>query len=242
MAIISLKDLKTQCDTNNTDWLSTPAVKNRIKNVIKNNKLPEDIVTFLWQKRELRWDITRNQKLSDKIVYFIIDHYKNKREVSKPIYREMLITQNLTSEYTTYIQKKFDNTDIKLDQYLDTWKNIPDEMSEITGVEYIFGFLKNQKYFFVEQYIETLVFLCKQHIYLDKMLDFISSSDDTVINMNIDPNPFLEKLGSAVYFEDSSIDKVSQILYPNRFKWFARFVVSRNNCSVSSKAILLLNS
>lgn len=230
--IISLKDLKEQCDAKNLNWLNTTNVKNRIKNVIKSNKLPIEVTEFLWNQRELRWDLIRYQTLSKDLQWFVLNNYKNPREISRPCYKEMLTRQDLEDDIINYI----DNSNAQ--DYLDAWKYIPEKMKRVVGTQKIFSYLEFEKSYYNKAYIETIVTICKERMFLREVLDLVIDNNySNAFNSNAS---FLEMLGSSIYFDDVSMDKMNKILEPETFKVWAKLVVSRNNCSTASKALLLL--
>ena len=151
--IISLKDLIQESVQNNKSWLETTNVKNRIKNVIKKEKLPINVVEFLWQKRELRWDIVKYQSISDDMMKFIIDNFDNKKEISRPIYKEMLISQKLSDDVLDYLGSTARSQEL----VLEAWKNVPDRMHQKFDIKNLFSFLEVEGTYYNIAYIKCKV-------------------------------------------------------------------------------------
>jgi len=233
--IISLKDLIQESVQNNKSWLETTNVKNRIKNVIKKEKLPINVVEFLWQKRELRWDIVKYQSISDDMMKFIIDNFDNKKEISRPIYKEMLISQKLSDDVLDYLGSTARSQEL----VLEAWKNVPDRMHQKFDIKNLFSFLEVEGTYYNIAYIQTIVTISKKKIFLSMLLDYILDRElsELVVLMG---EKFLETLCTGVFFDDSAIDKLSKILTPELFKKHTEYIISRGNCSNSTKALLLL--
>lgn len=233
--MISLKDLIQESASNNKSWLDTTNVKNRIKNVIKKEKLPIDVIDFLWQKRELRWDIVRYQVLSDDIMKFVIDNYDNKQEISRPIYKEMLISQKISDEVLDHLA----NTPRKQELVFETWKNIPERMHEKFDIKNLFSFIELDGNIYQQAYIQILVTILKKKVFLSMFLDYLLDRNLSIM-INERGQMFLETLCSGVFFDDDSIDKLSKILEPDLLRKCTEYIISRGNCSNTTKALLLL--
>lgn len=233
--IISLKDLIQESSLNNKSWLYTTNVKNRIKNIIRKEKLPPEVVNFLWEKRDLRWDIVRYQTISEDTMKFIIDNYDNKKEISRPIYKEMLISQKITDDVLDY----FANFQRKEELIFETWKNIPERMHEKFDIKSFFNLIEFDGYIYYSKYIQTLVTILKKKIFLSMFLDYIIDRNLSIM-INVQGEIFLEILCSSVFFDDDSISKLSKILESNLFRKYTEYIISRGNCSNATKALLLL--
>lgn len=233
--IISLKDLIRESSQNNKSWLETTNVKNRIKNVIKKEKLPIDVVEFLWQKRELRWDIVKYQVLSDDMMKFIIDNFDNKKEISRPIYKEMLISQKISDDVLDYLGSVARSQEL----VLEAWKNIPERMHQKFDIRNFYSFLELEGTYNNLAYIHTIVLISKKKIFLSMLLDYIIDKELSEL-VQLMGGRFLETLCTGVFFDDDSIDKLSKILTPELFKKHTEYIISRGNCSKASKALLLL--
>ncbi len=233
--IISLKDLIRESSQNNKSWLETTNVKNRIKNVIKKEKLPIDVVEFLWQKRELRWDIVKYQVLSDDMMKFIIDNFDNKKEISRPIYKEMLISQKISDDVLDYLGSVARSQEL----VLEAWKNIPERMHQKFDIRNFYSFLELEGTYNNLAYIQTIVLISKKKMFLSMLLDYIIDKELSEL-VQLMGGKFLETLCTGVFFDDDSIDKLSKILTPELFKKHTEYIISRGNCSKASKALLLL--
>ena len=233
--IISLKDLIRESSQNNKSWLETTNVKNRIKNVIKKEKLPIDVVEFLWQKRELRWDIVKYQVLSDDMMKFVIDNFDNKKEISRPIYKEMLISQKISDDVLDYLGSVARSQEL----VLEAWKNIPERMHQKFDIKNFYSFLELEGTYNNFAYIQTIVLISKKKMFLSMLLDYIIDKELSEL-VQLMGGKFLETLCTGVFFDDDSIDKLSKILTPELFKKHTEYIISRGNCSKASKALLLL--
>lgn len=233
--IISLKDLIRESSQNNKSWLETTNVKNRIKNVIKKEKLPLDVVEFLWQKRELRWDIVKSQTLSDDMMKFVIDNFDNKKEISRPIYKEMLISQKISDDVLDYLGSVARSQEL----ILEAWKNIPERMHQKFDIKNFYSFLELEATYNNLAYIQTIVLISKKKVFLSMLLDYIIEKELSEL-VQLMGGRFLETLCTGVFFDDDSIDKLSKILTPELFKKHTEYIISRGNCSNASKALLLL--
>jgi len=233
--IISLKDLIRESSQNNKSWLETTNVKNRIKNVIKKEKLPIDVVEFLWQKRELRWDIVKYQVLSDDMMKFVIDNFDNKKEISRPIYKEMLISQKISDDVLDYLGSVARSQEL----VLEAWKNIPERMHQKFDIKNFYSFLELEGTYNNLAYIQTIVLISKKKMFLSMLLNYIIDKELSEL-VQLMGGKFLETLCTGVFFDDDSIDKLSKILTPELFKKHTEYIISRGNCSKASKALLLL--
>ena len=233
--IISLKDLIRESSQNNKSWLETTKIKNRIKNVIKKEKLPLDVVEFLWQKRELRWDIVKYQVLSDDMMKFVIDNFDNKKEISRPIYKEMLISQKISDDVLDYLGSVARSQEL----VLEAWKNIPERMHQKFDIKNFYSFLELEGTYNNLAYIQTIVLISKKKMFLSMLLDYIIDKELSEL-VQLMGGKFLETLCTGVFFDDDSIDKLSKILTPELFKKHTEYIISRGNCSKASKALLLL--
>lgn len=238
--IISLKDLKDQCDKNDTNWLHSKSTITRIKNILKSDKLPKDVVTFLWQERTLRWDLVRRQTLPNSLVFFIIDNYNNTREISKSIYEETLQNQKIEELHVKYIDAKF-FSDTNMKQYLNTWRIIPGKMIEFSEINFFFFLIKQYPQITNdEDYMKALVEIIRFDN--SQFISLISYLEENGLLKMLEKNysGMLMTLCASVYFRDEVVLKLLSSLTEETIKHISPKLVSRNNCSAASKAMLLL--
>ena len=235
--IISLKELKEKCDAKDIDWIQSLQVKRRLKTLISNQNLPEEVVNFLWKQREFRWELARNQVLSNDIIKFVIKNFKNTREISKAVYAQTLTKQELSKEMTEFIFEYSQDSDQK--QYHSTWQIIPKKMKEYVHPDTVFVHCLSKNNFADAFFIMTIVKMCAADPSI--LSDFIDYVEKNNLKEIFTYAKFLESFCCSIFFDDNNLSRLTSLLEPLAFKAMARFIVSRNRCSASYRTILVLS-
>ena len=166
---------------------------------------------------------------------FVIDNFDNKKEISRPIYKEMLISQKISDDVLDYLGSVARSQEL----VLEAWKNIPERMHQKFDIKNFYSFLELEGTYNNLAYIQTIVLISKKKMFLSMLLDYIIDKELSEL-VQLMGGKFLETLCTGVFFDDDSIDKLSKILTPELFKKHTEYIISRGNCSKASKALLLL--
>ncbi len=235
--IISLKELKERCDAKDIDWIQSLQVKRRLKTLISNQDLPEQVASFLWKLRDFRWELARNQILPEDIIKFVIKNFKNTREISKAIYSQTLTKQILTKEMIEFIFEFTRGKDDK--QYYSTWQIIPTKMKEYIHPDTVFMNCLVRGNFANGFFITTIVKMCASDPSI--LSDFIDYVEKNNLKEIFTYANFLESFCCSIFFDDNNLGRLTKLLEPIAFQAMAKYIVSRNRCSESYKTILVLS-
>lgn len=234
MSIINEKLLQQKIQSRDHEWFNKGGNRSRVKRFLKTKQLDNALLFDLWTIRELRYDLVSLQKLPEDIVIEIITNAgTKKRNITKAMYTEALLKQEITSNIVTqHIQQ------IGLGLLFVAWETIPKTMllygdwnsflKLVTGMNNDFWTFQKER----KGAIVSLVRAIPDK--LDEIVKFICPMPAHV------SYEFLDTLSKVVFFPDELVSFMRKGLDPNTFLSVMEHIISRNNCSINMKARFLL--
>ena len=235
---VVIEELLNKAKANDLDWLDKSNIKSRIKIIIKKNKLSSEIIDYLWEKRNFRWELTRFQKLSVSQMQFIIDHFSStsRREVSGAIFSEMLKKQDIDDVMLTSL---LDLDAFHLHDVCKVWQFKAQRIVELGKVDWLVDMIFDD-YVIEGEGLNNISKAIISTIEVDK--NYLDVIVDKLIKVGNWPTQgrLLNILGKSFNFPDHLVNKLYEDLNPYIFESFFQIVESRDHCSISIKAKYLL--
>lgn len=229
---ITKEYIKEKAVNNDLNWLQNTTTS-RLIYIIKTKKLAEPEVSFLWGRRELRWDLARNQQLPDPVVDFIIENSNkhSKIEISKAIFTELFKKQEFTNNKILEI---LNSPKIDFVKYFIIWGYKYKQLSKIDGqfeqyLDYYFKYYADTDEKSFIEVIRNVPNALKQ--FIDK---FIEVKDTFFYVVSI-----LQLLVKHFYLEDSILEKLEDN-FRLQIREVSPYLIARDHCSDAKKAKFLL--
>lgn len=233
---ITLDNVIEKSQTNDLVWLTK--FKTRIKLIIKNDQLSEDVAEYLWNEVTLRRFLVKNQKLSD---YLLEDVFSKtlankKKFVSSAVYKETLIHQEIKDEKIEEIWNHCTDNTHYIEPLVILIKTIPQRALDVLSLNTILSLVGPGK-----MQIDDIISCCaaiinlKQEYITDISQKFLDLKDIGWIHHS------MTVFAKISYFDDDLVNQLFSIVDDMSFYQILQTLMSRNNCSYSIQAKYLLN-
>lgn len=215
--------------------ISSSEIKTKINHMIRNKQLDEESINVLWDFKYFRWPVLRNQQLSsDKITEILKDAIQHRIHEGRKIIFYLIKYQDFTpSHYALLNQYSLDKTMI-----LDIWLANPKDMIEYGDYDKFLEIVKDGSIVMRKngkKFIKTIEHVCtetsKLYDILDTIIAYYTEQEATKL---------LHILVRTNYISDEYVNKIRNKIGEYNFKKIADILISRQNCSVSMKAKLML--
>lgn len=225
--------LKEKIDSNDLSWFSKGGNRSRIKRFLKSTQLDDNLLIYFWKIRELRYDLISNQKLPKSIVLDIISQVnKKKRNITKSMYIECLLKQNIDDDIFSSIISQ------SIDLYFIAWETIPrtmflydnfdDFLKSVCGMNNDFWSYQTER---IKAVVSIIRSIPKES---ERVIKFICLQPPMV------SFEFLNTLSKVTFFKDETIKYMKKNIDLQTYFFIMEHIISRNNCSINQKALFLL--
>jgi hypothetical protein len=208
------------------------AYKSRVKRLIREESLSDDILRALWPFRGFRWEIARTQKLPEDL----ITHLINDQDSNLATYEEVFINNVLKDDHIKRIDQVLTGTDV----YYLMWKNEPERCYTLCNfesyVESISELFQSFEARIIKRAQKSFVEVVRKNpTCASRALKIIFETEKTR-----DIWPFLEIIVKTSFLDDDSIDLIQTNVDKYIYIRIMELAISRDGCSTNKRAKFLL--